>query len=318
MVSIWNYTKSLPGIVILFFYSGLLKAMVFERGMMMKTGFIGAGKVGFSLGKYFSEKGLHVTGYYSRHEEAGREAALFTGTEAYKSPEDLIKKSDAIFLTVPDSEIKKVYDSLDKRLLENKEIIHVSGSLGIDETFDDALDHGIIPISIHPLYPFRDKYESFKGLPGVFFCLEGPDSNALSDWSKRLEDIGLRTKIILSERKAEYHLACAEMSNLICAIAELSIKHMENTGFSREEALLSLKPLFYRNAENIFSNGPSKALSGPVERGDTGTVKKHLRYMDANEKNLYISASKELIKLAREKNPKKDYSELLDFLNKEP
>ena len=31
----------------------------------MKVGFIGAGKAGFSLGKYFKEKGLSVSGYYS-------------------------------------------------------------------------------------------------------------------------------------------------------------------------------------------------------------------------------------------------------------
>ena len=43
----------------------------------MKTGFIGAGKVGFSLGKMFAESGLPLTGYYSRQREAAQEAAAF-------------------------------------------------------------------------------------------------------------------------------------------------------------------------------------------------------------------------------------------------
>ena len=49
----------------------------------MKTGFIGAGKVGFSLGRLFAENGIPLTGYYSRQREAAQEAAAFTGTRAY-------------------------------------------------------------------------------------------------------------------------------------------------------------------------------------------------------------------------------------------
>ena len=41
----------------------------------MKTGFIGAGKVGFTLGKFFAENNIQVTGYYSRRRESAKEAA---------------------------------------------------------------------------------------------------------------------------------------------------------------------------------------------------------------------------------------------------
>jgi predicted dinucleotide-binding enzyme len=46
----------------------------------MKIGFIGAGKVGFSLGKYFCEHGLDVIGYFSRNPQSALQAAEFTGT----------------------------------------------------------------------------------------------------------------------------------------------------------------------------------------------------------------------------------------------
>ena len=49
----------------------------------MKTGFIGAGKVGFTLGKFFAENNIQVTGYYSRRRESAKEAAAFTGTTVY-------------------------------------------------------------------------------------------------------------------------------------------------------------------------------------------------------------------------------------------
>lgn len=281
----------------------------------MKTGFIGAGKVAFSLGKYFSEHGIRVTGFYNRHQESSRDAAAFTETSYFESPEKLIAASDAVFLTVPDSEIKNTYDSLPKESLKGKMIIHCSGSLGAEEAFPDAGEKNIVPISIHPLYPFADKYSSYKGLSGVFFCLEGPVQEALDKWSALLQNTGLRTKILMPGRKAEYHLACVEMSNMICGMAALAEMHMENTGFTSNEALDAIKPLFMANATNIFEKGPAKALSGPVERGDTATLEKHLKYMDENESNLYLRCAWELIKLAKEKNPERDYGNISDFVN---
>ena len=75
----------------------------------MNVGFIGAGKVGFSLGKWFAHNGVTVTGYWSRRRESAGEAALFTGTQAFDSTEALVRASDVIFLTVPDGMIPTVF-----------------------------------------------------------------------------------------------------------------------------------------------------------------------------------------------------------------
>ena len=50
----------------------------------MRIGFIGAGKVGFTLGKYFREHGIEVTGYYSRSIQSASEAAEFTIIDSRK------------------------------------------------------------------------------------------------------------------------------------------------------------------------------------------------------------------------------------------
>ncbi len=72
----------------------------------MRIGFIGAGRVGFTLGKYMKEHGAEVTGYYSRTSEHAEEAARFTDTEVYDDPDKLIKDSDYIYLTVSDNAIE--------------------------------------------------------------------------------------------------------------------------------------------------------------------------------------------------------------------
>ena len=77
----------------------------------MQISFIGAGKVGVSLGKYFISKGRKVGGYYSLSPESAAWAANFTHTKKYQSIKEIISSSDMIFFTVPDDSIREVWES---------------------------------------------------------------------------------------------------------------------------------------------------------------------------------------------------------------
>ena len=104
----------------------------------MKAGFIGAGKLGFSLGKFFADHGIHVTGYYSRSIESAGEAARFTDSRCYDDLELLVNDSDALFLTVPDEAIRSTYEKIKEYDIAGKQICHCSGALSAAETFPDA------------------------------------------------------------------------------------------------------------------------------------------------------------------------------------
>ena len=74
-----------------------------QKGVIdMRAGFIGAGKVGFSLGKYLKENGVEITGYFSKSPESAKSAADFTNTKLYKSIENILSDSDTLFITVPE------------------------------------------------------------------------------------------------------------------------------------------------------------------------------------------------------------------------
>ena len=90
----------------------------------MNIGFIGAGKVGFSLGKYFSAHNLSVAGYYSRSADSARQAAIFTGSKFYETPDKLLEESDAVFLTVPDGCIAETFSALPKEKIRSKILCH--------------------------------------------------------------------------------------------------------------------------------------------------------------------------------------------------
>ena len=176
----------------------------------MKVGFVGAGKVGFSLGKFFAENSkaceaaglnsdnqIQVTGYYSRHRESAQEAAEFTNSKFYKDVELLVKDSDAIFLTVPDGAIKSTYDRIKVFDITNKQICHCSGALSSGEVFSDAGERGACGYSIHPLFPVSDKLNSYREMPDAFFCLEGDDFPGLEEWETFLKGCTAGTRILI-------------------------------------------------------------------------------------------------------------------------
>ncbi|MEZ3438101.1 MAG: DUF2520 domain-containing protein [Oscillospiraceae bacterium] len=280
----------------------------------MRIGFIGAGKTGFSLGKYFADGGVTVTGYYSLHEGSARAAAEFTGSRHYCTVDELLKESDAVFLTVPDGEISSVYSELTNYDITGRQICHCSGAMTAAEAFPDIRRRGAYGYSVHPLFPFSSRLESYGKMAGAFFCVEG-DREHLGEWQSFLERLGFRTQIIDGEKKARYHAACAISSNLVCALVAESVEILTDCGFASETAMSALAPLIRRNTENILQSGPTAALTGAVERCDTETVKKHLNcLMTDKERELYRAASEKLLDVAKAKNPQTDYSELEKIL----
>ncbi len=278
----------------------------------MKIGFIGAGKVGFSLGKYFAENGLEISGYYSRSESSALEAAVFTGSELFVSAEELVSASDAVFLTVPDSAIKETYSALPKELLSGRQICHCSGAMSAEEAFPNIAEYSAKGTSIHPLFPISSKTESYKELSNAFFCIEG---GCAAKWSAILSDMGNSTRIITSDIKSRYHAACSVASNLVCGLMAESIELLEQCGFTEEEALSALEPLVMSNMKRIFAVGPTAALTGPVERNDVSTVKKHIACINGgNDSDIYRAVSKKLTEMAKERHPQADYTDMEKLL----
>mgnify|MGYP000839871675 FL=1 len=78
----------------------------------MKTGIIGAGRVGCSLGKYFRSKNADLVGYYDTNAAAAEEAAAFTQTAGFNQVQQLVRESDILFITTPDSLLVPVWEEI--------------------------------------------------------------------------------------------------------------------------------------------------------------------------------------------------------------
>lgn len=278
----------------------------------MKFGFIGAGKVSFSLGKYFSINKLNVVGYYSKNNESAKEAAEFTNSKYFKSMEELIKECDVIFITTPDRVIKEVWNNINKNIILNKIICHCSGSLS-SEIFSNIIDYKAYSYSIHPLFAFSDKYNSHKTLNEAFITIEG-DSRYLDFFKKMFLRLNNKVKVISKENKDKYHTAAVTVSNHVISLAQIGISLLEECGFSEDEANKALYPLMLNNIINIGQNGIVSSLTGPVERGDLDTVIKHIKCLkNEDDKVIYKLLSKKLVEIAKRKS-NVDYKKIEDVI----
>lgn len=280
--------------------------------IIIKFGFIGAGKVGFSLGKYLKENNIDVSGYYSKSQHSSKEAATFTNTQQYTNLEDLIKNSDAIFITTPDNQIADVWNEVKKLPIKEKLICHCSGSIS-SEVFSNINNHGAYGYSIHPMFAISDKYNSYKDLSQAFITIEGHEKH-LENLKRLFLHLGNDVAIISKENKVLYHAASVTVSNLVLGLINNGVNYLEECGFTKEMAIKALYPLIENNLRNIKERGAVSSLTGPIERGDLSTVINHLNVIREEDKELYRLLSKNILKIAKVKNQDRNYKNLEEYL----
>ena len=282
----------------------------------MRTGIIGAGKVGCSLGKYFRLNNLKVTGYYDVNENLAKEAATFTETTFIEDLETIVKISDTLFLTVPDDLITTVWNQMKDMSLEGKFICHCSGALSAGDAFPGIDKCGAFGYSVHPLFAVSDKYNSYKELSHAYFVIEG-DEKHREEIAGIFNNLGNEVRYIAAKDKVKYHCAAAVCSNHVVALIQESLELLQECGFDEESALKALTPIMLGNMQHIVERGTVNSLTGPVERADVKTVEKHLSCLNEKQQMLYRLLSEILISIGEKKNLGRDYGRLKDILENE-
>jgi predicted short-subunit dehydrogenase-like oxidoreductase (DUF2520 family) len=266
-----------------------------------RIGFVGAGPVGLTLARAFSAAGWPVVAVASR-DPARRAAfqAAVPGARALPEPAGVLDEAAIIFLTVPDDAIAPIAAGL--RLYSGQAIVHTSGSLGL-AVLAPAMAAGTMAGSFHPLVAFADPDAALAALPGATIAIEG-DEPMVRLLLELAEAIGGQAVRIPPGGKAAYHaaavLAAGGFVALLDAIAELG----RGAGLDEAGALAIYAPLIRQSLANAERLGIRAALTGPIARGDTGTLRAHLAAMRAlapGAIELYVAAARREIGLAVER-----------------
>ncbi len=243
--------------------------------MRRAISFIGAGKVGTALGLYFKDKNFEIVGYLSRNESSSIMAASLTGSRSYTIQEDLINKSNIVWITTPDDQIEGVAKQIASLNINNKEeklFIHASG-VHTTDVLNDLRSAGLHVAAAHPLLAFSNPIDSAEALKkGSWFAVEEYEIKI----SKLLNLCGNLTFSIDKDKKALYHAAACVMSNYAVTLANVAQRMFTKAGLPEMSVPSATMPLVESVIHNLMDKKPTEALTGPIKRGDAATVKLHI------------------------------------------
>jgi len=254
------------------------------------VGIIGSGKVGISMGRYLKKNGIKLDGFYDIHSERSTFHSIKLGVKRFSSIKELLISSKVIMIAVPDDEIIRVWEEVKGEEIEGKTIFHTSGSLS-SEVFSGG--EKTFTASLHPMMTFSGEETDICEMERMTLALEG-DAPLLEEV---LTTLGNNYFKISKEDKVRYHLGGVYTSNLLIPMITRGIENLKLCGLEGEQIKKILLPLMEKTIENIYEKGSRKAVTGPVERGDVKTIKKHLKCQEDYERGLYIEGSKELLRI---------------------
>lgn len=265
------------------------------------------------MGKYITIHGGNVSGFYNRTASSAMEAAQLCDTTFYEDLDSLIEVSDTLFITTTDRAIEEIWDCIAAKNVRGKVICHFSGSLSSD-IFSNRKRVGVYACSLHPIYAFSNKITAYQNLTEAIFTVEGDDT-ALERMQELFDLIPNRIVKLPTEAKVKYHAAASVAGNQVTGLVWMAVQLLMEAGIEETTAYEMLAPLVENCVKSIFSGGCKDALTGPIERGDIITVKKHLEALDnALWNQTYRAAGIVVTELARRKNPARNYEEIEQLL----
>ena len=267
---------------------------------------VGAGPVAAALGGALRRAGVPVLGLWGRRPEAVRTAAGIAGIAGFSAaPPDLLLEANAVIVAVADDAIADVARTIvDTGLVGKRHVLlHCSGARSAADAFGEiAARVGGIG-TLHPMRAIVDAREGARSLRGTVFGIEGDGAGRVMARALAVQ-LGGTALDLDGQGMALYHAAASMTSNFMVALVDAAIEALASAGVGREPALQALVPLLRSTVENLVTKGIPGALTGPVARGDSGTVDRHLAALAARAPALvplYRALAERTLAIARQK-----------------
>ena len=244
----------------------------------MRLGIIGAGRVGASFVLAFPSD---IEGILCSTEEHTRQMARRLHAAAYTDGAELARHCDVLLLTVRDDALAPVSRELAASLTGDALppqtcIFHCSGAMDLSPL--EPLSRLGYPVgSLHPLQSFAEP--SADRLKGIYMAVDG-DERAKAVAADLVRTLGSTPFFVPPEDRMLYHAAACFCSNYVVTALAIAQKLISRWTGSAGAASQALRPLVEGTMDNVRQRPLwQTALTGPVSRGDAGTVAKHLAVM---------------------------------------
>lgn len=268
---------------------------------MLIANIIGAGNLGKTLGFLFRQKEIFkIGGVLNTTYDSALSAVHFIGDgTACVSMVDL-PPADFTFITTPDDCIQTLCEALSRQTLLKKKsmIVHCSGVLASD-ILSSAKKHDCYTASVHPMRSFANPALSITQYDGTYCAIEG-DEIAIQNLNDLFNRMGSVSYAIDRNKKALYHASGVFASNYLVTLAQQALSCLESVGIEKEMAMGIITHLMKGTVSNLESTlSPDLSLTGPIKRGDSSTIKKHMdAFQNPAQKKLYIDLGKATVPIA--------------------
>ncbi len=195
------------------------------------------------------------------------------------------------------------FDCLDRETI----VVHTSGALS-SNVLHPLSKQTLLLAAVHPVQTFSGAAEDWKRLMNIYFGVEG-NAAALERLNPVISSLQGTAVPIPADQKTFYHLSCVLASNFAVALQTLAIQIMEHIGLEEKQAIHLLHPLATASIDNVQKKGPVQALTGPITRGDVGTVTRQLEALRKEIPeflSLYKAFGKMLVDLTRQQQSNPD------------
>ncbi len=241
-------------------------------------------------------------GVFGRTPNSARAAALRVELGADATELDAAcEASDLVLIAVPDRQIPQAVEELVRTEVDwtDKTVVHTSGARAAD-VLSALRGAGARTASVHPLQSFPGPAQP-DALKGAFVTVEG-NAQAINLARKLLEAAGSRVVPVSPADKVAIHAAASVISNFTVTVASIAREILQTTRLGEQEIVGMLQPLLEGTVANIRERGPDRALTGPVVRGDTETVARHIEMLADRAPHLitaYVAIVTETVRIAR-------------------
>ena len=239
----------------------------------LRVGVIGAGRVGAVLGAALAAAGHDVVAASGLSAASAERAARLLPGVPLVPADEVVAASDLVVLAVPDDTLAGLVAGLAGTSVwrAGQLTFHTSGAHGL-AVLAPAEQAGVLPLALHPAMTFSGVPEDADRLIGAPFGVTSRDAHRAVAETLVLEMGGEPFFVAEGDRRL-YHAALVTGANHLVTLVAEAADLLRTAGVGDPARVLA--PLLTAALDNGLRRG-DRGLTGPVSRGDAGTVRDHL------------------------------------------
>ena len=244
-----------------------------QRPARLDVGIVGTGRVGAVLGAALQRAGHRLVAVSGVSEQSRARAADLLPGIPVTTVEEVVARAELVLLTVPDDALPALISGLSSTgsWQAGQLVVHTSGRYGA-AVFEAAAGHHIMGLALHPAMTFTGTSMDLDRLVDCCFGVTAPEALRVVAEALVVE-MGAEPMWVQEQDRPTYHAALAHGANHLVTLVAQAMQVLGSAGVQDPQRLIA--PLLHAALDNALRLGDG-ALTGPVARGDAGTVAAHL------------------------------------------